>query len=122
MIKAIITQLKTGSITNVIPRGQNVVNPDIPYVVVYKLATVDQGYRYGLKQYSINCHFPKGYIDELDDYIEIEVVELLDGQILTTRDARKVRIDASEDAGIIVESNDDNTNSRERIFQTPGFY
>lgn len=121
MIKAIITQLKTGSITNVIPRGQNIVNPEKPYVVVWGPETIQQTGmdREGKNLYYINTHFPKGYINQLDDYVYNELPTLLpDKMRLTTRDGRIVQLFLTMDIGVIVEGNDDGTLSKERVFET----
>jgi len=121
LIKAIITQLKTGSITNVIPRGQNIVNPEKPYVVVWGPETIQQTGmdREGKNLYYINTHFPKGYINQLDDYVYNELPTLLpDKMRLTTRDGRIVQLFLTMDIGVIVEGNDDGTLSKERVFET----
>lgn len=119
MITAIINQLKTGSIANVIPRGQNISNPSQPYVVVSDLEGIQQGNtENGLNEYSINVHFPKGHINQLDDYIENELYTLLNKKTLITRDSRKVEIKVTSQIGRLVEDNDDKTMSKERVCQT----
>ena len=119
MITAIINQLKTGSIQNVFPRGQNKTNPPPPYVVVWTGEPIQQdNTENGLNQYFVNAHFVKGANNQLNDYIENEVYALLDKQILTTRDGRKVKIMVTSQIGRIVEGNDDGTISKERLCQT----
>lgn len=123
MITAIINQLKIGSITNVIPRGDNVSNPDKPYVVVWKDPPVQQvGSQNGLDEYVINAHFPKGWINEIEDYIEKETWQLLHDKLLTTRDGRKVQIEATSKIGRLETGNDDGTISMGRTFTTIGIY
>lgn len=123
MIKAIIEQLKTGSITNVVPRGQNVANPEKPYVVVWQAEPAQQiGSENGLDEYVVNVHFPKGYVNQVDDYILKETYTLLHDKILITRDSRKVKIESTSRIGQLVTTNDDGTISKERVFITPGIY
>ncbi len=123
MIKAIIDKLKIGSISNVIPFGQNVSNPNKPYVVVWQGEPTQQaGTENGNNEFFVNAHFPKGWINEITDYIEIEVYQLLHNQILTTRDSRKVKIQATSRIGRIIMGNDDGTISKDRVFITPGIY
>ena len=119
MITAIINQLKTGSIQNVFPRGQNKTNPNQPYVVVWKNEPIQQGNtENGLYEYVVNAHFPKGHINQLDDYIELEMYSLLNKKTLETKDGRKVPIWVTSQIGRLVEGNDDGTISKERICQT----
>lgn len=123
MITAIINQLKTGSVTNVITRGNNIVNPEPPYVVVWKDTPTQQaGSQNGLNNYVINAHFPKGWVNQIEDYIEEETYQLLHAKILTTRDNREVKIEATSDIRPIVTGNDDGTISMSRVFITPGIY
>ena len=125
MLKAIITQIKTGTITNVIPRGQNVVNPEKPYVVVWGPEPIAQAGldKAGKNLYRVNVHYPKGYIDDIDDYIFNELPTLLtDGIKLTTRDGRTVQLFHTMEIGDIVESNDDNTLSKDRVFESVAMY
>lgn len=123
MITAIINRLKTGSIQNVIPRGHNVSNPDKPYVVVWKDTPVQQaGSQNSLNEFVVNAHFPKGWVNEIEDYIEVETYQLLHDQLLTTRDNRKVKIEATSSIGAIQTGNDDGTISMSRVFTAPGIY
>jgi len=123
MVKAIIEQLKTGSIPDVIQSGHNISNTNKPYVVVWQDTTTQQGdSQNGNNNFYINAHFPKGWVDEITDYIEVEVYQLLHDKILTTRDSRKVRIEATSQIGKIIPGNDDGTISKERVFTAPGIY
>lgn len=124
MLKAIIDQLKTGSITTVIPRGSVEVNPTPPYVVVWGPDFIEQpgNENKGKNQYFISAHFPRGFINQLDDYIINEVYDLLHKQILTTRDLRNVRLHVSGGPSNMIEGNADNTISKERVFITCGIY
>ena len=119
MTTAIENQLKTGSIKNVIPRDQNLTNPPPPYVTVWKNEPIQQGNtENGLNEYMVNAHFPKGHINQIRDYIEIETYTLLNKKTLTTRDGRNVEIKATSRIGQIVKGNDDGTISLERAFET----
>jgi hypothetical protein len=123
MITAIINQLKTGSVSEVIPFGQNAANPMQPYVVVWQDEPILQdSTEAGLNEYVINAHFPPGHINDLNDYIENEVYLLLNKQILITRDGRRVEVKVTGQIKRLVTGNDDNTISRERTCQTPAIY
>ena len=124
MITAIINQLKTGSISNVLPRGSIQTNPTPPYVVVWGPELIPQpgDEDRGKNQYFVSVHFNRGYINQLDDYIYDEIVDLLDEQILTMRDGRKAKLEISGAPSNLIEGNDDNTISKERVFITPGIY
>jgi hypothetical protein len=122
MITAIIAKLKTGTITNVIPRGDAVVNPTAPYVVVWKDSPIQLQGNSGLNQYYVSVHYPRGYINQVDDYIENECATLLGGQILTTRDARKVQLYKTMDITPLIDNNDDGTISRDRLFDSVAMY
>jgi hypothetical protein len=125
MITAIINKLKTGSITNVIPKGGILANPETPYVVVWKDSPIVQSGRMensGTNQYYISVHYPKGYINQIDDYIENETVSLLDGVTFSTRDGRKVKLHKTADMSPLIEGNDDGTISRDRLFMSVAIY
>lgn len=124
MLTAIINQIKTGTIQTVIPRGSVQVNPTPPYVVVWGPELVPQpgNEDRGKNQYFIAVHFNRGFINHVNDYIYNEVVDLLDGQRLTTRDGRQATLYVSGAPSNLIEGNDDNTISKERIFITAGIY
>lgn len=122
MIKAIVEQLKTGSISNVFPRGQNIVNPDRPYVMVWESEPIEQKDNQGLNEYIIAVHFPPGNINQVDDYILKEVVDLLDCKTLTTRDGRLVTLHRTMRVSRLIEKNNDGTISRDRAFVTAALY
>jgi hypothetical protein len=124
LITAIIDKLKTGTIQNVYPRGSIAVNPQPPYVVVWGPELIPQpGYESrGKNQYFISVHFSRGCINELDDYIYNEIVDLLNEQVLVMRDLRKAKLQISGAPSNLIEGNDDNTISKERVFITAGIY
>ena len=124
MITAIIDRLKTGSIQNVIPLGDNVANPEKPYVVVWKGDPTQQAGagENGNDNYSVNAHFPPGHVNQLEDYIETETWQLLNDKILTTRDGRKLKLESTSRIGKTFQGNDDKTISKLREFTTPGIY
>lgn len=125
MLKAIIDQLKTGSITNVFPKGDPVLNPQKPYIVVWQDSPIPESGRLdqGKNYYTISAHFQRGAIDYLDDYLFIELPTLLYGQILTTRDLRRVQVFLDfEGISTLIEGNDDTTISKERQAWTVAFY
>jgi hypothetical protein len=124
LIKAIINQIKTGSISNAITRGGSVSRPTPPYVVVYEDTPENGGdERVGLSNIVINAHFPIGNWGELDGYIYRELPILLDKVILTAVDTgRTFRLNKTKTIGPPVDGNDDNTISRERVFSTVRFF
>jgi len=121
---AIITQLKTGSIKTVLPKGAMTTNPQPPYVIVWGPVLIPQpgNEDRGKNQYFISVHFPRGYVNDLDNYIYNETVDLLHNERLTMRDGRKATLKISGDPSDLIEGNDDNTISKERIFITAGIY
>ena len=124
MLTAIIDQLKTGSISTVLPRGAITTNPQPPYVIVWGPELIGQpgDEDRGKNQYFISVHYARGYINQLNDYIYNEIVSLLNEQRLTTRDLRKATLKISGAPSNLIEGNDDNTISKERVFITAGIY
>jgi len=125
MIHAIIDRLKTGSITNVYPKGDPVVNPIPPYIYVWQKSPVMQpgSDNYGKNFYIVSVHYPQGFINYLDDYIDTELMTLLHKFIATARDGRKVQLylDGQGISGLI-EGNADKTISKERQVTTAGIF
>lgn len=124
MKKAIEDRLKTGSITRVYPKGDVVSNIQPPYIIIGGPVLVPQpgNEDRGKNQYTIYVHFQRGYVDQLDDYIYIELVSLLHKQRLTMRDGRKATLHISGAPSDLIEGNDDGTISKERIFITAAIY
>lgn len=124
MITAIINKLKTGTISNVYPRGCGVENPPAPYVIVWgpELIVQPGEDNRGKNQYFVSVHFSRGFINQLDDYIYNEVVDLLNNFRCVMRDLRKATLKISGAPSNLIEGNDDNTISKERIFITAGIY
>lgn len=125
MLKAIVDQLKTGSILNVYPKGDPVLNPVPPYIIVWQDSPVQDTGKLdqGKNLYTISVHFQRGFINYLDDYLFIELKTLLNKQILTTRDGRRVQVYIDfEGISTLIEGNDDNTISKERQAWTVAFY
>lgn len=123
MITAIETILKTGSISRVFPKGNNQVNPNPPYVILWGpelISQIGESNR-GLDVYYISAHFNPGYTDDLDDYIYNEIRELLSGQILTTRDLRSLKVHFEGAPSDIID-NADSTISKEQKISTVGIY
>ena len=93
ILSAIISQLKTGSIQNINTRGNYPVYPAgkdnksllDPYVFVYDDYAVSAYYSQNnsVQPIIVDAHFPLGYIDELNKYVENEVPELLNNKRLT---------------------------------------
>ena len=138
ILKAIMDQLETGSIPTIITRGNRTAYPagentdEIlkPYVIVYDDFPVDSYYTTvnTIQHIAIDVHFPVGFIDELNAYIEDEVVTLLHKRRLTTSQGQTFQMDATmyisqmqepNDDKSITGGNDDGTISRKRRFIIP---
>lgn len=96
ILQALITQLKTGSIKNVYTRGNYQVYPggkdkhDLmePYVLVFDDYPVNSYYTVNnnIQPVAVEAHYPAGYITELNNYIENELMTLLHRKRLSTID------------------------------------
>lgn len=111
MIGAIITQLKTGSISNVIIYGSE--RPAPPYVVVRPEAN-ERG-----RLFRIFVHYSPGGQAWLEDYCFNEVVILLDNFTAVTRHGNDNQLLIQQDYQDIIVNNDDGTISMERRFLMP---
>jgi len=115
--KAIIEQLKTGSLTTVYPRGNMETYPGgknstellVPYVLVYDDYAVNAYYITDntIAPYVIEAHFPVGFIDNLNSYIENEIITLLNRKRLTDSDGYTFQVFVTADISIMSEPNDD---------------
>ena len=115
MITKIVAQLKTGSVTNVVPFGMGAM-PAPPYTVV-KLERDPTG---AGTLYRIIAHYNPGQITFLEDYIQNEVPDLLDDFATTTRHGNYQKMELMDEWGGIITDNDDKTISMEKIFLVPG--
>ena len=124
MLSAIVMKLRTGSISNVMPKGGVQVNPPPPYVVVWGPSFIPQpgSDNLGKNQYTVSVHYKKGFVNQLDDYIMNEIQSLLHKQRLLTRDGRYVTIYVSAVVSDTIEGNDDGTISKERELLTAAIY
>jgi hypothetical protein len=111
MIGAIITQLKTGSISNVVNFGSE--RPDPPYVVVRPEANQNG------RLFRIFIHYSPDQQAWLEDYAFSEVVTLLDGFTAETRHGNDNQLLIQQDYQDIIPYNDDGTISMERRFLMP---
>lgn len=130
IIKAIMSQVATGSIKNVITRGMLETYPEPPYVIVYADFAIDAYYQKDntIQPIMIEAHYPMGNSDLLDAYIENEIVTLLHRKRLTDSEGYTFQVYATMALGIIQEpnddrsisgGNDDKTVSRTRRFFVP---
>ena len=104
-IKAIMNQLITGSIVKAYTRGnyqtylsgKSKDDTVSPYVVVYDDFPIDSYYKTikSVQSIVIDAHYTYAYIDELNTYIEEEVIGLLHRQVLTTGDGNVFQIIAT---------------------------
>lgn len=124
MLSAIVHELRTGTIGNVMPKGSVQVNPSPPYIIVWQPPFIPQpgADNMGKNIYIVSVHFKKGFINDLDDYIFNELQTLLHKKSLLTRDKRHVKIYVSPIVSTLIEGNDDGTISKERELETAGIY
>lgn len=129
-LKAIVDQLATGSVKVIIVRGNLEAFPKAPYILVYDDYPQNTYYAADntIKAFVVEAHFPVGNIDDLDEYIEHEVIGLLDRKILTDDAGISLQVFATSNVGPMVEpndkrslsaGNDDGTISKSRRFFTP---
>jgi len=114
MLTKIEEQLKTGTIKNVTYFGSGI-QFQPPYVVIkQEKDPVGRG-----TIFRIIAHFQGLQIDWLDNYLEVEVIDLLNGfKIITSKgNYNQLMVDDYSD---IVITNDDLTISKEMIFLMPG--
>ena len=116
VLKAIMDQLATGSITNIITRGNMETYPSgdellKPYVLVYDDYAVNSYYttENTVRPIIIDVHYPAGYINEVNKYIEEEVVELLNRQRLTDSEGYVFQVFVTAHISVMSEPNDDRT-------------
>jgi hypothetical protein len=117
ILQTIIAQLKTGSIKNVYTRGnyQTYLNGrnanDLlePYVIVFNDYPVATYYEHTntIDSYVVEAHFPTGMINEVNAYIENELVELLHRKRLTDDLIYNFQVYVTMNMSIMSEPNDD---------------
>lgn len=114
MITAIVTKLKTGKVKTVIRYGQDM-GASIPYVVIrIEKDPLERG-----QIIRIIGHYAPGQDLFLDDYMDNDVIELLDGFSGVDRFGNKNILRVLNDYTGIVIDNDDGTISKERRFLMP---
>ncbi len=117
ILKAIIDQLKTGSIKNVYTRGNmqgypgGKAKPDLmePYVLVFDDYAVNSYYPTDntIMPFVVEAHYPPGFINELTSYIEYEVPTLLNRKRLTDGEGYTFQTFVTAHVSIMSEPNDD---------------
>lgn len=113
MLAAVINQLKTGTITNVVPYGSALPAP--PYVVVRpERDPLDRG-----RVFRIIAHYQSGQQAWLEDYIFNEVLTLLDNFMGESRHENDNQLLTEQEYTDIIVDNDDGTISMERRFLMP---
>ena len=117
VLSAVMEQLKTGSITNINTRGNYIVYPAgndnkalmAPYVLVYDDYAVSAYYiqNNSIQPLIVDVHYPVGFIDELNKYVEYEIPELLNNKRLTDDEGFTFQVYVSMYLSIMGEPNDD---------------
>jgi hypothetical protein len=113
MITAIVRQLKTGRITNVVPYGTRVL-PATPYIVVRMEAITGTG-----RQVAVFVHMEPDQQTDLEDYIFNDLSILLSDFRAVSRHGNRNKLTAEQDWQEIVTNNDDGSISMERRFLLP---
>lgn len=121
MITEIITQLKTGTYTNVIARYDGVKNLVPPYIVVWETSRIQTGNGQSNTGFYISLHMVRGRMDDLNSYMNDELLTLLHKIVLTETGPPVIsfRLLDTNELSPIIEANDDNTISRDRLFMLP---
>jgi hypothetical protein len=117
ILQAIIAQLKTGSVPAVFTRGNYQTYPngkDVndlakPYVLVFNDYPVASYYENNntIDAFVVEVHFPAGMINEVNAYIENEVVELLDRKRLVDELVYNFQVYVTMGISVLAEPNDD---------------
>ena len=116
-LQALITQLKTGSITDVFTRGnyqaymngRGVTDLMTPYVLVYDDYPINSYYTNDntIRPMVVDVHFPVAFINELNDYVEYELHTLLNQQRLIDRMGAVFQVFVTMEISFMNEPNDD---------------
>lgn len=119
VLKAIMDKLATGSISNMYTRGNMETyvggknSDDLlePYVLVFDDYAIDAYYttENTIRPIIVEVHYPPGYIDEVNKYIEEEIVGLLNRKRLTDAEGYVFQVFTTSYLSIMVEPNDDKT-------------
>lgn len=117
ILKELIAQVKTGTITNVqtrgnleaYPGGKDVNDLMAPYVLVYDDFAVNTYYPTDntIMPFVVEVHYPPGYITELNDYIEYELPALLNRKRFTDDEGYTFQVFVTAHVSILMEPNDD---------------
>jgi len=129
-LDTIRTILLTGTVKNVIIRGNMDTSPVAPYVLLYDDYSINSYFTVDntIDPFIIEVHYPPGYSNAVTTYIEKEVVDLLHRKVLTDADGDSFQTFATptitpltepNDDRAISAGNDDGTISRGRRFFTP---
>jgi len=118
LLTTIITTLKTGSLKTVVARDDFVLLPTPPYVVVWE-SNRPSGEKNSTKEIFISVHAQVGDIETIQDYLETEVISLLHNKKITYDTTLFVKLKATNSISQTVFTNDDNTISKDRMFEAP---
>jgi hypothetical protein len=119
VLKAIMDKLATGSITNIYTRGNMEVYPGgndtddmlVPYVLVFDDYAINAYYttESTIRPLIVDVHYPPGYIDKVNKYIEEEIIGLLNHKRLTDSEGFTFQVYVTSYLSIMSEPNDDKT-------------
>jgi len=128
-LDAVKAALALGTVKNIIKRGNMETYPAPPYVLIYDDYPLNSYYTVGstVNPFIVEVHYPAGYRDAVDKYIEEECLALLHRKVLND-DGVSFQVFATPNVTPLVEpnddmtlsaGNDDGTLSRRRRFFTP---
>jgi len=111
VLDKVVSQLKKGTVKNVVPYGSTL--PAAPYLVVKEEPEPARN----LTRYRVIYHALPGQVLPMRDYVRRDLVVLLDGKKLTGSRGNVNVIESMQDIGPVVAHNDDGTISQDRVFQ-----
>jgi hypothetical protein len=121
MITEIITQLKTGTYKNVYARYDGVKNLVPPYVLVWEDARLQTSNGQANTGFFVSLHMVRARMDDLNSYMNNELITLLHKETLTETGPPVInfRLLDTNELSPLIEDNDDQTISRDRLFILP---
>lgn len=114
MLTDVVAQLKTGTITAVVPFGSDG-TPAAPYIVVREdRDPLDRGWAY-----HVIVHMRPGQQLFLHQYVVNDLAQLLDRKLILCANGNRMKLESTGEITGIVTGNDDGTISMERVFLEP---
>lgn len=118
LLSAVITVIKTGSLKTVVARDDFVLLPQPPYVVVWENVRPGAG-KNSTKELFVAVHVEKGHIETMQNYLETEIIGLLHNKKIIYDTTLAIVMKATNSISQTVFTNEDNTISKDRLFEAP---